>query len=54
LKPTNAFTKSSSLAGDEAKAREVLDLAAKTDSKNAAFWTRLGKLYALLLFQARR
>ena len=39
-------------AGDETKARQVLDLAAKADSKNPAFWTRLGKLYALLVFKA--
>jgi tetratricopeptide (TPR) repeat protein len=38
-------------AGDEVKARQVLDRAAKTDSKDPAFWTRLGKLYALLLFK---
>lgn len=38
-------------AGDEAKARQVLDRAAKVNSKNATFWTRLGKLYALLVFK---
>src|SRR5205085_4684927 len=38
-------------AGDETKARQVLDSAAKVDSKDAAFWTRLGKLYALLVFK---
>ena len=38
-------------AGDETKARQVLDLAGKADSKNPAFWTRLGKLYALLVFK---
>jgi len=38
-------------AGDENKARQVLDLAAKADSNNPAFWTRLGKLYALLVFK---
>ncbi len=37
--------------GDESKARQVLDRAAKIDSKNAVFWTRLGKLYALLVFK---
>src|SRR4029079_11330126 len=31
--------------------REVLDRAAKANSKNPAFWTRLGKLYALLVFK---
>jgi tetratricopeptide (TPR) repeat protein len=39
-------------AGDETKARQVLDRAAKTDSKSPGFWTRLGKLYVLLLFKA--
>ncbi|HEY4282873.1 MAG TPA: tetratricopeptide repeat protein, partial [Chthoniobacterales bacterium] len=38
-------------AGDESKARQVLDRAAKSDSKNPAFWTRLGKLYVLLVFK---
>lgn len=38
-------------AGDEAKARQVLDRAAKAESKSPAFWTRLGKLYALLIFK---
>jgi tetratricopeptide (TPR) repeat protein len=38
-------------AGDEARAREVLDRASKAESKDPAFWTRLGKLYALLLFK---
>ena len=38
-------------AGDESKAREVLDRASKADSKDPAFWTRLGKLYALLVFK---
>jgi tetratricopeptide (TPR) repeat protein len=38
-------------AGDETKAREVLDMAANANSKNPAFWTRLGKMYALLLFK---
>jgi tetratricopeptide (TPR) repeat protein len=38
-------------AGDETKARQVLDSAAKADSKDPAFWARLGKLYALLVFK---
>jgi tetratricopeptide (TPR) repeat protein len=38
-------------AGDEAKALQVLDRAAKAESKNPTFWTRLGKLYALLVFK---
>ncbi|MFL6515161.1 MAG: tetratricopeptide repeat protein [Chthoniobacterales bacterium] len=38
-------------AGDEGKARQILDRAAKTDSKSPGFWTRLGKLYVLLLFK---
>jgi tetratricopeptide (TPR) repeat protein len=38
-------------AGDESKAREVLDRASKANSKSPAFWTRLGKLYALLVFK---
>src|SRR5207248_2563829 len=38
-------------AGDEAKAREVLDRATNAESKDPSFWTRLGKLYALLVFK---
>jgi tetratricopeptide (TPR) repeat protein len=38
-------------AGDENKAREALDRAAHADSKDPSFWTRLGKLYALLVFK---
>ncbi len=38
-------------AGDENKAREALDRAAKITSSDPAFWTRLGKLYALLVFK---
>ena len=37
--------------GDELKAREVLDRASKSEGKDPAFWTRLGKLYALLIFR---
>jgi tetratricopeptide (TPR) repeat protein len=38
-------------AGDEKKALQSLDRAAKIRSDNPAFWTRLGKLYALLVFK---
>src|SRR5206468_6550268 len=38
-------------AGEEKKALEVLDRAGKVRSDNAGFWTRLGKLYAALLFK---
>jgi len=38
-------------AGDEKKAREALDRAAKVKSDNAAFWSRLGKLYASIVFK---
>jgi tetratricopeptide (TPR) repeat protein len=38
-------------AGDEKKALQSLDRAAKIHSDNPAFWTRLGKLYALLVFK---
>jgi tetratricopeptide (TPR) repeat protein len=38
-------------AGEEKKAREVLERAAKVHSDDAAFWTRLGKLYAAILFK---
>jgi tetratricopeptide (TPR) repeat protein len=38
-------------AGDESKAREVLDRAANVESKNPTFWTRLGKLYAMLVLK---
>jgi tetratricopeptide (TPR) repeat protein len=38
-------------AGDEKRAREALDRAAKAKSDNAAFWSRLGKLYASIVFK---
>ncbi|PYL26901.1 MAG: hypothetical protein DMF37_00305 [Verrucomicrobia bacterium] len=38
-------------AGEEKKALEVLDRAAKIRSGEASFWTRLGKLYAAILFK---
>src|SRR5437016_4028822 len=38
-------------AGEEKKALEVLDRAAKVRSDDANFWTRLGKLYAAILFK---
>jgi len=38
-------------AGEEKKAREVLERATKVHSDDAAFWTRLGKLYAAILFK---
>ena len=38
-------------AGEEKKALEVLDRAAKVRSDDASFWTRLGKLYAAILFK---
>ena len=37
-------------ANDSKKALATLDRAAKIDSKNPNFWTRLGKLYATILF----
>ncbi len=39
-------------AGDANKAILALDRAMKVDSKDPAFWTRLGKLYASILFRA--
>src|SRR5438876_5838017 len=38
-------------AGEEKKALEVLERATKAPSGDATFWTRLGKLYAALLFK---
>jgi tetratricopeptide (TPR) repeat protein len=38
--------------GEEKKAREVLDRAAKVRSDDANFWVRLGKLYAVILYKA--
>jgi tetratricopeptide (TPR) repeat protein len=38
-------------AGEEKKALEVLDRAAKVHSDDANFWTRLGKLYAIILYK---
>jgi tetratricopeptide (TPR) repeat protein len=38
-------------AGEEKKALEVLDRARKVQSDDAGFWTRLGKLYAVILFK---
>ena len=37
-------------AGQEQKALDALDRAAKVRSDDASFWTRLGKLYAAVLF----
>jgi len=39
-------------AGEEKKALGTLDRATKVDSDDAAFWTRLGKLYAAILFKS--
>jgi tetratricopeptide (TPR) repeat protein len=39
-------------AGEEKKALNALDRATKVDSDDAAFWTRLGKLYAAILFKS--
>jgi tetratricopeptide (TPR) repeat protein len=38
-------------AGEEKKAREVLERATKVHSDDAAFWTQLGKLYAAVFFK---
>ena len=38
-------------AGEEKKALEVLDRAAKVRSDDANFWMRLGKLYAIILYK---
>src|SRR5438552_2683306 len=38
-------------AGEEKKALEVLERATKAHSDDATFWTRLGKLYAAILFK---
>ena len=38
-------------AGDEKKARESLDRAAKMNSDDPSFWSRLGKLYASIVFK---
>jgi tetratricopeptide (TPR) repeat protein len=40
-----------SAAGDEKKALQTLDRAAKVQTDNAAFWARLGKLYAAAIFK---
>jgi predicted TPR repeat methyltransferase len=39
-------------SGDAKAALAALDRAVKVDSRNPAFWTRLGKLYASLVFEA--
>jgi tetratricopeptide (TPR) repeat protein len=39
-------------AGQEKKALEVLDRAAKASSNDANFWMRLGKLYVAILFKS--
>ena len=39
-------------AGEEKKALNALDRGTKVDSDDAAFWTRLGKLYAAILFKS--
>jgi len=41
-------------AGDEKKALQSLDRAAATQSENAGFWARLGKLYASIVFKPDR
>ena len=41
-------------AGDEKKALQSLDRAAAIQTDNAAFWTRLGKLYAAIVFKPDR
>lgn len=38
-------------AGDEKKARDSLDRAAKIDSTDPSFWSRLGKLYMSIAFK---
>ncbi len=38
-------------AGDERKAIQSLDQAAKVQSDNPVFWSRLGKLYAAIIFK---
>lgn len=37
--------------GDEKKARDALDRAAKVNSDDPSFWSRLGKLYAAIVFK---
>ena len=39
-------------AGEEKKALGTLERATKVDSDDAAFWTRLGKLYVAILFKS--
>ena len=41
-------------AGDEKKALETLDRAAALKTDDATFWTRLGKLYASIVFKTDR
>jgi tetratricopeptide (TPR) repeat protein len=41
-------------AGDEKKALETLDRAAAVKNEQPAFWTRLGKLYASIVFKTDR
>jgi tetratricopeptide (TPR) repeat protein len=41
-------------AGDEKKALQSLDRATEVRTNDAAFWTRLGKLYASIVFKADR
>jgi tetratricopeptide (TPR) repeat protein len=41
-------------AGDEKKALQVLDRAAALKTDDATFWTRLGKLYASIVFKTDR
>jgi tetratricopeptide (TPR) repeat protein len=38
-------------AGDEKKARQALERAGKVQSSDPVFWTRLGKLYAAIIFK---
>lgn len=42
------------VAGDEKKALEALDRAAALKTDDATFWTRLGKLYASIVFKTDR
>ena len=56
LDPTNidAYTRLYEIyiaAGEEKKARQVLERAGKVESNDPTFWTRLGKLYAAVVFK---
>lgn len=43
-----------SAAGDDKKALQALERAAKVQTDNASFWARLGKLYAAAIFEPGR